>query len=161
MARRYGGYTPARRQALRRAQLISAQKRHARRKTAIRVGVLAGAAVGGVVAAHKLSGSELKISKASKTGLTGRNLPRSASVHRDSNRVVAVVRPLSSTAGAKIQYRFGKERKVTINRHRPPVIAHVDTIPMYNGKSSRSWPHLSVNASILQNQKLRKAGLIR
>jgi hypothetical protein len=61
VARRYGSFTPARRQALRRAQLISAQRRRARRKR-IAIGAAAGVGVLGVgtlagtaVVGHKIA----------------------------------------------------------------------------------------------------------
>lgn len=70
--RRYGTFTPARREALRKAQLISAEKRRAQgrratrikyaKRTAIGVGVVAGVAGTGY-AGHRLAGNQLIVSK--------------------------------------------------------------------------------------------------
>jgi hypothetical protein len=75
MARRYGSFTPARRAALRKAQLASAAKRKGRRRTVIRRTAYTAGAVGLVggtaVARHKLSGSTLTIGKHGPIGASG------------------------------------------------------------------------------------------
>lgn len=60
MERGYYRMTPARRAALKKAQLVSAKKRSLNKKKIV-AGVTAAAIIGGTVARHKLSGSEFSI----------------------------------------------------------------------------------------------------
>jgi len=60
IARGYYRMTPKRRAALKKAQLVSAKKRSINKKQVV-AGVTAAAVIGGVVARHKLSGSEFSI----------------------------------------------------------------------------------------------------
>lgn len=60
IARGYYRMTPKRRAALKKAQLASAKKRSINKKQVV-AGITAAAVIGGVVARHKLSGSEFSI----------------------------------------------------------------------------------------------------
>lgn len=109
MARRrnYGQFTPRRKAALKRAQLISAQKRHRRRKTAKRVvtvGVLTTVGVGAVVGGHKLTGSHFSAKIHQPIGpnaSAGVNLSQHEGTH------LLHVRPVGGKAALRVQYRFG------------------------------------------------------
>lgn len=81
MARGYYRMTPKRATALKKAQLISAKKRSLNKKKVV-AGVAAAAVIGGVVARHKLSGSEfsMTLSKMNKS-----NLRRNQSTRPDVN----------------------------------------------------------------------------
>lgn len=61
VARGYYRMTPKRKAALKKAQLVSAKKRSLNKKKVV-AGVAAAAVIGGVVARHKLSGSEFSVS---------------------------------------------------------------------------------------------------
>lgn len=60
IARGYYRMTPKRKAALKKAQLVSAKKRSSNKKKIV-AGVTAAAVIGGVVARHKLSGSEFSV----------------------------------------------------------------------------------------------------
>ena len=60
IARGYYRMTPKRKAALKKAQLVSAKKRSLNKKKVV-AGITAAAVIGGVVARHKLSGSEFSV----------------------------------------------------------------------------------------------------
>lgn len=97
--------TPRRRTALKKAQLASARKRSRNKKIAVVAGVSAVVIAG--VAAHKLSGSSLSISKKQNISVvTGKRLPNGANVTRLGNELHANIRRGGSRL--HVSYRFGK-----------------------------------------------------
>lgn len=150
--------TPARRGALKKAQLASARKR--RRNIGIALGVSAGAlTAGGIVARHKLSGSTIQARTGTNTSsVTGKRL--GSGFRSGPNSVTGALgsRKVSLSYTHKpLQYHsiFGQSTKSRV------VVSGVnDNIPLYNPKTRRSWPHTDPAKSRRTNQRLRERGMI-
>lgn len=120
--------TPARRAALRKAQLASARKRSrgasfksSARATGRHINrnrgkYIAAVAVVGAVAGHKLSGSELSIGvkrdprdSQKRLAAPGRFVsPRQIGVSRSGNTISAMIKPVAGQAGLGVSYRIGR-----------------------------------------------------
>lgn len=155
MARSYR-MTPKRRAALRKAQMASARKRRrlsGRQKVAIGVATIAA----GAVIAHKATGSKLSISRKSNVSrVSGKHLGNgvSGSIGRTSSLRVG-----HGSRATIVSYRFGSARKIVTGSRTRNAVDH-DTIPFYNPKGSKSWPHMGAKQARKQNQGLRERGML-
>lgn len=169
MARGYR-MTPARRSALRKAQLASARKRKGR-GTAIRThvgrnrgkyigGFVTIAGIGGAVGAHKASGSTLRVRKSRNvSSVTGKQLP--GGIRRSGGgRTVGVIAAASKTK-VTMSYTFGRTTPAKVHVGRPANKPDHDSIPLYNPKTERKgWPHVNPAQARKINQRLREKGML-
>jgi hypothetical protein len=129
-SRRYGSFTPARRAALKKAQLASARKRSARKKKI--AGAIGAAVALGTVGA--LAGSRIN-----------------SRVRTEKHASAAKHLRLRHTGKKNINERYAR-RVIDAQR----VQRQRDMIPLYNGKSR--FGSGNVEKTVQKNQKLRRKG---
>lgn len=153
-------YTPRRAAALKKAQLASARKRKGMGKKKLAIGVAGGlaAAIAGAAIAHKVSGSKLSVSHRNNTSrVDGRNLGngiRGVTVGRHSSIVVG-----HGHRSTSVSYRFGRARATVTGSRTRNAVDH-DSIPFYNPKANKNWPHVNIKDARKKNQKLREQGML-
>jgi len=157
MARRYGSFTPARRAALRRAQLASAAKRRGRRRLTprqrkiIKYGAVGtGATVGILAARHYASGSYTSF----QTYSTGSQLNRMVQTARKTN---------AASAGGRLYVTPGyQKRKFKVRAYKerpfPDPVWHKGGPTLYGVKAStknRSFTAGYHHMSVASGRKTR------
>lgn len=174
--RRYGSFTPARRAALKKAQMASARKR-SRNKKKIALGATL-AVVGGAAAVY--GGKRISTQRRKQRAFNELNgavrltlTPTSPASGRYSGspgiskggRGVLHFHHGSMTRGLRVSTVGGMSTgtgvlsgRSSAPRRRPTVDR--DSIPLYKPGNSKSWPSVGAKQARKQNRKLRKKGLI-
>lgn len=175
MARR-GNYrmTPRRRAALRKAQLASAKKRSrgiSKKKLAIGATLAfaggAAAIYGGRKAGtirrkqramRELNG-KVTLTISTKAPINGTGLYSGSGVSRTGLGTMKVIHPSRKSA---VIVTTGNGSRVYIGQKTRSKVKPIDrdSIPLYNPKVSKGWPHVPAKTARKQNRKLRKKGMI-
>ena len=167
MARGYR-MTPKRRAALKRAQAISARKRRGKgrgklasanrritrqKRVAVAIGALAGigaaAYLGNKHRGRLTKGSGPSASKALAQSGNLKTVKRYKSPHVNHRAITKAVHGAMLERG--ITPRGGFKRNYQVDR---------DSIPLYNSRANKNWPHVGADVARKKNKKLRKRGLI-
>ena len=173
--RRYGSFTPARRAALKKAQLASARKRSRNRKKIALGATLA--VVGGAAAiyggkristvrrkqhAMKQLNGAVRLTLTPTTPASGR-YSGSPGISRGGRGVLHFHAP-SMTRGLRISTIGGLSTGTSVlggrGSSRPRPTVDRDSIPMYKPGNSKSWPSVGAKQARRNNRKLRKKGML-
>ena len=172
--RRYGSFTPARRAALKKAQIASARKRSRNRKKIALGATLA--VVGGAAAIY--GGKRISTVRRKQRAISELNgkyritltptrptasdrYSGSPGISRGGRGVLMMHHP-SMTRGLRISTVGGMSTGTSLSRgsSRPRPTVDRDSIPLYKPGNSKSWPSVSAKQARKTNRKLRKKGMI-
>lgn len=175
--------TPARKAALRKAQLASAKKRR-RRNRAIAGGVAVGV-LGAGVARHKYSGSTLTVRRTSgRSTVTGERLPggkkgyvrvgkgldakkrpyrqltiAGPSAKRGTVKIIAghAVGPRKQNWGKRVMVEY--QHKALFGQKTKSLKPKIDkdAIPYYNPNAKKPWPHVDAATARENNAKIHSS----
>ena len=174
--RRYGSFTPARRAALKKAQLASARKRSRNRKKIALGATLA--VVGGAAAIyggkristvrrkqHAMSqlNGKVRLTLTPTTPMNGSGRYSGVGMSRGGPGVLHFHHG-SGIRGLRVSTIGGLSTGTSVlggrGSSRPRPTVDRDSIPMYKPGNSKSWPSVGAKQARRNNRKLRKKGMI-